>query len=293
MFSLTPQTNQRNPWYGDYWQEVHGCLLPHNHQPQSDSTIDHQQQSTTQHQQQSSAVGNISICPAGLRLTHLGYEQDSKIQFVVDAVYAFAHAISALQRDVCAGFNVSQQHRRQHNNNNNRQQQQPTVYGACPQLLSYDGGDFYTKYLLNVSFVGNVDWFNSSRLFSVVAIDYILFANHSVTTANDSITLGNAINHCECFLAMRIPKEKVESLRWETLWAIEFHQSEKMEAKQIQLLRDCVYSWMWASAAFKRKWFKVNCYKNIDESCSTKGIEQTQITFWFLVLKKTKCNNYM
>jgi metabotropic glutamate receptor 2/3 len=97
----------------------------------------------------------------------LGYEQDSKIQFVVDAVYAFAHAISALQRDVCAGFNVSQQqqHRRQQHNNN---RQQPTVYGACPQLLSYDGGDFYTKYLLNVSFVGNVDLFKSSRLFSVV-----------------------------------------------------------------------------------------------------------------------------
>lgn len=128
MLSLTPANNQRNPWYGDYWQEVHGCLLPHN------------AQSTT-------ATGgpptNGSICPAGLRLTHLGYEQDSKIQFVVDAVYAFAHAISALQRDVCgtpgSGRNGAGRNR---------------VFGACPQLLNYDGGDFYTKYLLNVSFLG-------------------------------------------------------------------------------------------------------------------------------------------
>lgn len=123
MMSLTPSNNQRNPWYGDYWQEVHGCLLPH-----------HAQSTSSVHEDQP-AINNISVCPAGLKLTHLGYEQDSKIQFVVDAVYAFAYAISALQRDVCHGHGRP-------------------VYGACPQLLSYDGGDFYTKYLLNVSFFG-------------------------------------------------------------------------------------------------------------------------------------------
>lgn len=128
MLSLTPANNQRNPWYGDYWQEVHGCLLPHN------------AQSTTS---TSGPATNGSICPAGLRLTHLGYEQDSKIQFVVDAVYAFAHAISALQRDVCAAPGGSR-------NGGGKSR----VFGPCPQLLSYDGGDFYTKYLLNVSFFG-------------------------------------------------------------------------------------------------------------------------------------------
>uniref|UniRef100_A0A0P5YKL2 Metabotropic glutamate receptor n=2 Tax=Daphnia magna TaxID=35525 RepID=A0A0P5YKL2_9CRUS len=129
MLSLTPSNNQRNPWYGDYWQEVHGCLLPHNqHHPQSTSAHDDQP-----------AISHASVCPAGLRLTHLGYEQDSKIQFVVDAVYAFAHAISALQRDVCGNASTAAGRR--------------PVYGACPQLLSYDGGDFYTKYLLNVSFL--------------------------------------------------------------------------------------------------------------------------------------------
>ena len=127
MLSLTPANNQRNPWYGDYWQEVHGCLLPHNAQSTTTSAA---------------ASANVSVCPPGLRLTHLGYEQDSKIQFVVDAVYAFAHAISALQRDVCGGVAATGRSR------------SVRVYGACPQLLNYDGGDFYTKYLLNVSFLG-------------------------------------------------------------------------------------------------------------------------------------------
>lgn len=88
--------------------------------------------------------GNLSVCSPSLRYTHaLGYEQDSKIQFVVDAVYAFAHAISALQRDVCGGSSGGSGGR-----NRGR------ISGACPALLNYDGGDFYTKYLLNVSFIG-------------------------------------------------------------------------------------------------------------------------------------------
>ena len=124
--SLTPWNNARNPWYGDYWQEIFGCVLPHN------------VQSTTSTGNNFNGVGNSSsnlpVCSRSLRMSqqHAGYEQDSKIQFVIDAVYAFAHAISALQRDVCG-------------------RRRP---GPCPALLSYDGGDFYTKYLLNVSFLG-------------------------------------------------------------------------------------------------------------------------------------------
>lgn len=175
MLSLTPSNNQRNPWYGDYWQEVHGCLLPHNAQsttltgdrtlippppappapaPSSSSSIStangHSTLSSSSSSSSSySTVANVSVCPAGLRLTHLGYEQDSKIQFVVDAVYAFAHAISALQRDVCGTRSTAGA-----GGGGNHRASSVRVYGACPQLLSYDGGDFYTKYLLNVSFLG-------------------------------------------------------------------------------------------------------------------------------------------
>ena len=66
------------------------------------------------------------------RLSQLAnYEQDSKIQFVIDGVYAFAYALDALKADVC-----------------------PTLKGVCPAMSSYDGGDFYKRYLLAVDFTG-------------------------------------------------------------------------------------------------------------------------------------------
>lgn len=139
MLSLTPDNNQRNPWYGDYWQELHSCLLPHHVQ----STTSNGQLPPGHGHHPNGTAANVTVCSPGLKLT--GYEQDSKIQFVVDAVYAFAHAASALQRDVCKPTTANQQQQRRGGGG---------VYGPCPQLLSYDGGDFYTKYLLNVSFVG-------------------------------------------------------------------------------------------------------------------------------------------
>jgi hypothetical protein len=55
------------------------------------------------------------------------------VQFVVDAVYAFALALHNLYSDVCKNYRKS---------------------GVCPAMTQYDGGDFYKKYLLNVSFTG-------------------------------------------------------------------------------------------------------------------------------------------
>ena len=59
------------------------------------------------------------------------FEQDSKVQFVIDAVYSFAHALNALKRDVC-----------------------PYWKGVCPAMNYYDGGDFYKNYLLKTDFIG-------------------------------------------------------------------------------------------------------------------------------------------
>ena len=68
------------------------------------------------------------------RLSQLAnYEQDSKIQFVIDAVYAFAYALDALKSAVC-----------------------PTWKGVCPAMSTYDGGEFYKKYLLAVDFKGKL-----------------------------------------------------------------------------------------------------------------------------------------
>jgi metabotropic glutamate receptor 3 len=72
------------------------------------------------------------ICNSELRLSEkVGYEQESKVQFVVDAVYAFAYALHNLHRDLCRPKDK-----------------------VCPAMAAYDGGDFYRNYLLNVSFRG-------------------------------------------------------------------------------------------------------------------------------------------
>lgn len=64
------------------------------------------------------------------------YEQESKVQFVVDAVYAFALALHNLYEDLCKDYNQS---------------------GVCPAMTQFDGSDFYKRYLLNVSFIGKYE----------------------------------------------------------------------------------------------------------------------------------------
>ncbi|XP_017876533.1 metabotropic glutamate receptor isoform X2 [Ceratina calcarata] len=108
MASLTPETNRRNPWFNEYWEEAFSCVLR--------KSVARSQNGTT--------------CSSELRLTsENGYEQESKVQFVVDAVYAFALALHNLQRDVC-----------------------DKSKGLCPSMANYDRGAFYRSYLLNVSF---------------------------------------------------------------------------------------------------------------------------------------------
>ena len=112
MASLTPENNRRNPWFGEYWEEIFGCILKKN-------------------------IGKVTnksyhVCAPDLRLTpELRFVQESKVQFVVDAVYAFALALHNLQKDICQKDE-----------------------GLCNEMITYDKGEFYRKYLLNVSFKG-------------------------------------------------------------------------------------------------------------------------------------------
>ncbi|XP_034937479.1 metabotropic glutamate receptor isoform X2 [Chelonus insularis] len=110
MESLTPETNRRNPWFGEYWEDAFNCTLKKNVPLITNRTI--------------------NICSSKLRLTPAnGYEQESKVQFVVDAVYAFALALHNLQRDLCKSEVL------------------------CQAMIDYDKGVFYKNYLLNVSFI--------------------------------------------------------------------------------------------------------------------------------------------
>ncbi|KAF2367007.1 Receptor ligand binding region, partial [Trinorchestia longiramus] len=96
MKSLTPSTNGRNPWFAEYWETFFGCHL--DRLPSQDLA-----------------------CSPDRRLTvEEGFQQDSKVQFVVDGVFAFAHALQALHLSVC-----------------------PSHGRVCDVMRRYDGGDFY------------------------------------------------------------------------------------------------------------------------------------------------------
>lgn len=61
------------------------------------------------------------------------YEQEGKVQFVIDAVYAMAHALHNMHRDLC-----------------------PDHPGVCPQMESAEGKTLL-KYIRNTSFNGECD----------------------------------------------------------------------------------------------------------------------------------------
>jgi metabotropic glutamate receptor 2/3 len=60
-----------------------------------------------------------------------GFEPESKIMFVVNAVYAMAHALHRMQQSLCS--NTTQ---------------------LCDAMKSLDGRRLYREFILNVSFTG-------------------------------------------------------------------------------------------------------------------------------------------
>lgn len=81
--------------------------------------------------------GRVSQCRAWCSLTdreRIGqdsaYEQEGKVQFVIDAVYAMGHALHAMHRDLCPGR-----------------------VGLCPRMDPVDGTQLL-KYIRSVNFSG-------------------------------------------------------------------------------------------------------------------------------------------
>lgn len=61
---------------------------------------------------------HFRLVPAGLEKVgrDSAYEQEGKVQFVMDAVYAMAHALDRLHRQLCGGY-----------------------AGVCPRMANVDG----------------------------------------------------------------------------------------------------------------------------------------------------------
>uniref|UniRef100_A0AAQ4S4F7 G-protein coupled receptors family 3 profile domain-containing protein n=1 Tax=Gasterosteus aculeatus aculeatus TaxID=481459 RepID=A0AAQ4S4F7_GASAC len=90
------------------------------------------------HQLEDVAVGAVTILPKRSSIegkerigTESKYEQEGKVQFVIDAVYAVAHALHSMQRDLC-----------------------PDHPGVCPQMETAEGKTLL-KYIRNASFNGS------------------------------------------------------------------------------------------------------------------------------------------
>ncbi|KAH8309912.1 hypothetical protein KR059_003996, partial [Drosophila kikkawai] len=147
MMQLTPGTNQRNPWFAEYWEDTFNCVL----EPESVSNLNKSTGSK-------STPKSKTICDDNLRLSEkVGYEQESKTQFVVDAVYAFAYALDNLHNDRCNIQSDQTTEQRRHQPHSESVWYRPistnTKSQACPEMTNYDGKDFYNNYLLNVSFI--------------------------------------------------------------------------------------------------------------------------------------------
>ncbi|XP_062848352.1 glutamate receptor, metabotropic 8b isoform X2 [Trichomycterus rosablanca] len=90
------------------------------------------------HQQEKVAEGAITILPKRASVDGLekvgrdsSFEQEGKVQFVMDAVYAMAYALHRMHRDLCSG-----------------------IPGLCPRMSSIDGKELL-GYIRNVSFNGS------------------------------------------------------------------------------------------------------------------------------------------
>ncbi|KAL3853232.1 hypothetical protein ACJMK2_016788 [Sinanodonta woodiana] len=106
---LDPHMNHRNPWFREYWEEIHNCKWPNEKTPYTDD--------------------RILFCTGNEILSQAKYKQETKVQFVYDAVLAMALALDKMIKDDC-----------------------PVRNKKCPALLKINGEKLLKQYLLNTSF---------------------------------------------------------------------------------------------------------------------------------------------
>nr|XP_045008001.1 metabotropic glutamate receptor 6 isoform X2 [Jaculus jaculus] len=77
------ENNRRNIWFAEFWEENFNCKLTSSGSQSDDST----RKCTGEER-----IGQDST-----------YEQEGKVQFVIDAVYAIAHALHSMHQALCPG----------------------------------------------------------------------------------------------------------------------------------------------------------------------------------------------
>ncbi|XP_061629762.1 metabotropic glutamate receptor 3 [Phyllopteryx taeniolatus] len=104
--SLNPKKNLRNPWFREFWEQRFQCSL-------------------------GGGGGETPLppCDEDLSMDESNFEPESKIMFVVNAVYAMAYALHNMQRSLCLNTST-----------------------LCDSMKALDGRRLYRDFILNVSF---------------------------------------------------------------------------------------------------------------------------------------------
>lgn len=129
---LHPLHNARNMWFKEYWEHVHDCVFASGPEPQrarNGSRSSPTSSSTTKR-----------TCSGTETLSSRHYTQESKMQFVFDAVYALAHALDHMINAACGRWRAG-------GGKKSRLK--------CIRGMKIDGEDLYKNYLLNLTFDGN------------------------------------------------------------------------------------------------------------------------------------------
>lgn len=103
---LTPETNKGNIWFHDYWESMFDCKLPYD----EDTEHRHRYTTPTVSSFDNGTTAKLNTkppCTHQHRHVVEDFNQEAKIQFVYDAVYAVAIALDKIYRKVC-GENATQ-----------------------------------------------------------------------------------------------------------------------------------------------------------------------------------------
>ncbi|XP_064106613.1 uncharacterized protein LOC135215628 [Macrobrachium nipponense] len=103
-FDLHPDNNTRNPWFVEFWQMRFNCSLPGIEE-----------------------VASLPRCTGNESLRN-GYKQETKMAFVMKAIYTMAWGLHNMQQDLCKN-----------------------TTGLCSSMLPINGS-LYRDYLMNVTF---------------------------------------------------------------------------------------------------------------------------------------------
>ncbi|CAH8467567.1 unnamed protein product [Schistosoma rodhaini] len=146
--------NHRNPWFREYWQDLLQCRESSTKRRERKSTSSRRYfmsklsknetnlESSHEISTESSSLPSSCSDSPNLKLRDIlgpDFKQEAKIQFVYDAVYAFASGLHILQKKLCPG---------------NPHHPKWNKRSCLEKMLSYPGTAFY-QLIINTSFTDN------------------------------------------------------------------------------------------------------------------------------------------